>query len=603
MKVPKQRAILPGSSPEEIFAQRYRWLMGWAMRFTNNDRGEAEDLVQDTFVQFIINRPDLGTIEETVEGYLYAMLRNLHVSQVRRAARLRESAFPISDILSISETASVQGELRNTAHRVQIQDELCRICQYAGIRKNSSKIGSVVILRFFHGYYPNEIAAVTRSSRAGVDKMLQRARNEARLYLKDPESLGFLHGRQPAADLQIRFGQEPEDLLSDLRQSLYALRQGDCLSSEQIRRAYQTKETDRVNPQMLAHVVCCAVCLDEVNRLLSLPTLAEREPEKMTGRDKRDKGNGGSGNGSGSTGDFMEKPRRRLKQVLEHRPKELRVSVNGFILGSHAVNSELNRLSISAKGEEKIGFVEVLSEEEVRLLFCVVGPPPDGPVERSVIANLSDSRNLELQLDFSESWPNINVTYHDPTFVADVSTESERAPQPGCPFGDPARDRVGVSAESESDHVIPSEVSTNRRWARLHRWWLDFQLPPLDWGLFSRPGPVTALFALLLIGALIFTQLHRVTSPVLTAASLLQQSTVAEEALAARSDQVVHRTINLEVSVPGADRGPHAGSPNGVVEATGSAPQLIARQRIEVWQGGGKGITARRLYDDRSALV
>src|SRR5207302_1771613 len=127
------------------------------------------------------------------------------------------------------------------------------------------------------------------------------------------------------------------------------------------------------------HRLLCG-CLDEVNKLLGLPLLAEREPEKMTGRDKhdRDKGGGGSGEGTGSTGNFMDKPRRRLKEVIEHRPKELRVSVNGFILASHTINSELNKLSISAKGEEKIGFVEVFSEEEVRLLFCVVDAPPDG---------------------------------------------------------------------------------------------------------------------------------------------------------------------------------------------------------------------------------
>src|SRR6266404_9177960 len=171
MKMPKPRAILPGASHEEIFAQRYRWLMGWALRLTNHDREQAEDLVHDTFVQFMISQPDLEIIERNIEGYFYSMLRNMHVSQVRRALRLRETAFPLADILSISETASVQTGLRMASHRLQIQDELCRICQYASIRKNRSKIGSAVILRFFHGYYPNEIAVVARSSRANVDKM------------------------------------------------------------------------------------------------------------------------------------------------------------------------------------------------------------------------------------------------------------------------------------------------------------------------------------------------------------------------------------------------------------------------------------------------
>ena len=570
---PRPRAISPSTSHEELFAQRYRWLKGWAMRLTNNDREQAEDLVHDTFVQYMISQPDLDAIQENVEGYFYGMLRNMHVSQVRRALRIRETAFPIADILSISETASVQTELRLAGQRLQVQDELCRICQYASIRKNSSKVGSVVILRFFHGYYPNEIAAVTGSSRSAVDNMLQRARAEARLYLKDPESLSFLNGEQ-APELQTRFGQEPQDFLRELRDALYRSRPAECLSSAQLREAYQTKQTDRLSPQVLAHVVCCAVCLDEVNRLLGLPLLAEREPEEMTGRDKsdRDKGNGGSGDGSGATGDFMDKPRRRLKQVLEHRPKELRVSVNGFILGSHTINSDLNKLSISAKGEEKVGFVEVFSEEEVRLLFCVVDAPPDGPVERKVTADLSDDRTLELFLDFSDSWPGLNVTYHDPTFAAAASEVLN-------PQSQIQAESELISEKSDNSHLASPNAELLKRCSE----WFSSRLSRLNWRLFLRPGTVTAVFALLLIAVLIFVQLHQAPSPTASAAELLQRSIAAEDAVAARTDQVLHRTVNFEEK-----------------KLTG---EVIARRKLEVWQGGERGITARRLYDERGALL
>ncbi|MGH9905956.1 MAG: RNA polymerase sigma factor, partial [Pyrinomonadaceae bacterium] len=580
--MPKPRAISPSTSHEEVFAQRYRWLMGWALRLTNHDREQAEDLVHDTFVHFMITQTDLRTIE-SIEGYLYGMLRNLHVSQVRRALRLRETAFPIADILSISETASVQNELRMAGQKLQVQDELCRICQYASIRKHSSKVGSVVILRFFHGYYPNEIAAVTRSTRAGVDKMLQRARTEARLYLKDPESLSFLNQEQTPPELQIRFGQEPEDLLHELKDALYRSREGECLSVSELRDVYQTQEADHASPAILAHIVCCAACLDEVNRLLGLPLLAQREPEKMTGRDKRDKGDGGSGDGSGTTGDFMEKPRRRLKQVLEHRPKELRLSVNGFILGSHAINSELNKLSISAKGEEKIGFVEVLSEEEVRLLFCVVAPPPEGAVEQRVRANLSDRRSLELFLDFSDSWPALDVTYRDPTFTADANALSaESAIESGSPVltrAEAGSDQVegqGPTSKVEGSLVRNAGIRAEirRRWSGLWTW---------NFGQLFRPGTVTAVVALLLIAALTFVYLRPERAPIISAANLLQQSAAAEEANTARTDQVLHRTINLEEK-----------------KVSG---ELIARRRIEVWQSAEKGITARRLYDERGQLV
>ena len=613
--MPRPRPILPSSSHEEVFAQRYHTLMNWALTLTHHDRQQAEDLVHDTFIHFMISRPDLAVVES--EGYFYVMLRNMHVSQMRRALRVRETAYPIADILSISETTSVQAELRNAGQRLQLQDELCRICQYASIRKNKSKIGSAVILRFFHGYYPKEIAAVTRSSRAGVDKMLQRARTEARLYLQDPDSLSFLHGEQQPADLQIRFGQGPEDFLSDLRSALYLSRAGSCLATEELTDAYQQKDSERVTPEMLAHIVCCGRCLDEVNRLLGLPLLASREPEQMSGRDKSDHDKSGGGAGSsGATGDFMEKPRRRLKQVLEHRPKELRVSVNGFILASHAINSELNKLSISAKGEEKIGFVEVFSEDEVRLLFCLVDTPPDGPVEQRAKAQLADNRTLELSLDFSDSWPSLNVTYHDPHFLVSESAANASPVDANPILADSVDGHTRELEKTAADHK-PLSGGPPRFFGRL----ASIIRSNLTMRMFARPAGVTATLAILLIAALILVRLNRITTPILSATDLLQRSTTAEEAIANRTDQVLHRTMSLEIrSLSGLAEqsmmGPQASSPassdSGPVSArkarTPAVPApagsvLIAQQRIEIWHSTDRGITARRLYDDNGSLI
>jgi DNA-directed RNA polymerase specialized sigma24 family protein len=580
--------------------------MNWALTLTHHDRQQAEDLVHDTFIHFMISRPDLAVVES--EGYFYVMLRNMHVSQMRRALRVRETAYPIADILSISETTSVQAELRNAGQRLQLQDELCRICQYASIRKNKSKIGSAVILRFFHGYYPKEIAAVTRSSRAGVDKMLQRARTEARLYLQDPDSLSFLHGEQAPADLQIRFGQGPEDFLSDLRSALYLSRAGSCLATEELTDAYQQKDSERVTPEMLAHIVCCGRCLDEVNRLLGLPLLASREPEQMSGRDKSDHDKSGRGaGGSGATGDFMEKPRRRLKQVLEHRPKELRVSVNGFILASHAINSELNKLSISAKGEDKIGFVEVFSEDEVRLLFCLVDTPPDGPVEQRAKADLADDRTLELSLDFSDSWPSLDVTYHDPHFQVSESAANTSALDTGHILADDVEGSAQEVEKIASDHK-PLSGGPPRFFGRL----ASIIRSSLTMGMFARPAAVTATLAILLVAALILIRFNRVPQPSLSAADLLQRSTAAEDAIAGRTDQVLHRTMSLEIrslvlgpqaSSPASSDSRPLGSKQGRTPVDPAPPGLIAQQRIEIWQSGEKGITARRLYDGKGQLI
>jgi len=65
-----------------------------------------------------------------------------------------------------------------------------------------------------------------------------------------------------------------------------------------------------------------------------------------------------------------------------------------------------------------------------------------------------------------------------------------------------------------------------------------------------------------------------------------------EETITARTDQVLHRTINLEERKP---------EPAAV--ATGSSSDVIRRRRIEIWQSAEKGITARRLYDEKGRLI
>src|SRR5260370_8459347 len=96
------RPISPAANHEELFIQRYQWLMNWALRMTSQDKAQAQDLVHDTFVQFVISRPPLEAIQQNIEGYLYTMLRNMHVSQARRAARITDAPFSLLPFLSLS---------------------------------------------------------------------------------------------------------------------------------------------------------------------------------------------------------------------------------------------------------------------------------------------------------------------------------------------------------------------------------------------------------------------------------------------------------------------------------------------------------------------
>jgi hypothetical protein len=104
----------------------------------------------------------------------------------------------------------------------------------------------------------------------------------------------------------------------------------------------------------------------------------------------------------------------------------------------------------------------------------------------------------------------------------------------------------------------------------------------LDWTFWLRPQIVTAVFALLLLTGLAYFSLRTdIARP--TAPELLSQSIAAEDALAARTDLVLHRTFTLEEREPGG--------------------KTLTRQRIEVWHSAAKAVTARRLYDENGRLL
>jgi RNA polymerase sigma factor (sigma-70 family) len=562
------RATAPAPSYEDLFIRRYERLLAWALSLTDGDRGQAEDLVHDTFIQFTLGRPDLNTIDN-LDGYLRVMLRNMHLSRVRRAARLRENSSALLQ-LSLVDQESAEVGLRAVEERTleQARHELLRICRYACLRKETSKAGSVLILRFFHGYRPREIALVLRVSRGSVDEFLNIARSEARAFVADPSSLTFLTGgNSPAAPADDEQG--AEDLVDELRRLLFSTPGTVCPDPSLLRNLYQGSSDSAPDAALLSHLVGCRGCLDEVNRLLDLPPLAARDLTTALGRERRQRGKGGRGGGpadpppaGGAGGGFVEKYRRRLKETLEHRPKELRVSVNGFVLGSHSINSGWSRQSVTVNLDEKIGFVEVFSEEEVRLLFALVEPPPVGSVEQRERVELSGGRTIELTLSFEESRPHVDIVYHDPLFHTGPAVQLV------------SPDEAGETNSPPADESATPSGGVRELLRRLLR-------HVGGRGFWLRPGTVTAAFAVILIAALIATRLpaRRVTP-----AELLGKSAKAEEAIAQDKDRVQHRVIDLE-------------------ERRGSGGELISRRRIEVWQSAARGITARRLYDEQGRLV
>lgn len=576
---------------EEVFLARYGPLRAWALRLTGGDAGRAEDLVHDAYVQFTFARPDLARVQN-LDGYLYQMLRNLNISQMRRAGRRR------GDEPAVFEYDSAEFVLRAADPRdlIRVQDDLRQVCHYACLRKESSKAGSVLILRFMHGYYPNEIASFTTSSRQAVEERLRIARNEARQYLRDPESLRFINKEKGARAASTGYAQTPEELLQDLRRRVFDSRRGECLSAKRLSEIYNGKGGGP-DCATLAHLVSCPRCIDEINGLRNLPPLSERHPTDALGSEPRrkggggddgndgDDGSGGTGDGNGSGGATNEEAgrcKRRAREVFEHRPRELCVSVNGRPMAAQKIGSVLNEQKLNVGAGEEVSFVEVFSEQQVRLLYLDPSTwPADLEGGFTIGVALSDRRTLEARLTYVESAPTVQIVYRDPLMALEPSAQTEAsgelAEQFGAAFGDDGRHQRarGRANDSRRRAGLLTHVAAAWRWLLklLGRFAGSFNV--------LRPGAVGAALAVLVVAALLFTKLY---VPPVSAAELLQRAAVAEESATLSANLVQHRTVFVE-------------------EARADGRGAVSRRRVETWQGGASRVRLRRLYDEQGRLV
>ena len=177
---------------EKIFLEHYDWLLRAALTFTRGSRSRAEDLVHDLFVQFLLKLKGLEEVDD-VRGYLYGMLRNVYASQLRRASRHAIQQLSILDHDSIS----VGLRAYDFSDQLETLSVLTRACEFVCHRKETTLTVSIFILRYFHCYYPVEIATLLGTSHDTVDKWLSRGRAEAKKYLAEPYPIPVIEKTDP----------------------------------------------------------------------------------------------------------------------------------------------------------------------------------------------------------------------------------------------------------------------------------------------------------------------------------------------------------------------------------------------------------------------
>lgn len=556
-------------SHAEHFVERYERLLGWALHLTDHDRAQAEDLLHDAFIQFTLAAPDLDDIRN-LDNYLFGVLRILRVSQLRRASRRRFEQLSIIEYESAEIGLSMASRAAEPGELIRVRDELRAICQYACARKETSKAGSVLILRFFHGYYPSEIAAVLRSTRKVVDMRLQSARREARLYCSAPERLGFIKTNngevrtKPGREDSIMAFRTADNLLQELRSEIFSARTGECFSQRELKQMYESAgEGDALENRQLGHIVSCATCLDQVNRILGLPVLADRHPNDTLGGDKRGPGDGNGGGGSGAGGDALKlQAERRARDIFEHRPQELFVAVNGFLLGSQTIYGEWNEQSFELDLAEPPSFVEVFSEQGLRLSLMPIDLMK-GEYQQTTKLAFSDGRELALSLHGHDPYPTLNIAYHDPLMNSQEVSQFDAVSETDFALNGSPHFSVLRPAPPFAQRLLQFGQAF---FASHSRWRLTL---------------ATATLALLVAIGLLWRWPSNST---VSAAELLQRSIAAETQVASSVGQATHFSFRIE-------------------ERDSSSARLVSTHRIEIWQSADRGLAVRRLYDAQNRLI
>jgi RNA polymerase sigma factor (sigma-70 family) len=416
-------------SLEDLFLERYGDLLRAALALTGGRR-EAEDLVQDAFVRLLLAQPDLASIEH-LDAYLRAVLRNLHMTRLRRRAHRAETPLSVVDF----DSAQFAARALTPSQWTQARHDVAAACRYACTRRLTSKTGSLFLLRFVHEILPNDLARLVRLTRATVDITLARGRAEVKAYLEEPvqalEALGgaLVSMSMPAVEPGTH---DDADFLARVRDAVFALRHAHCFEPEHLRRLYASTHDSAIPTaiptQVLAEIVTCPRCLDQAGRLAQTPPRVERpadpeppsssassSPRRLQTRDA-----GWTRRASAA---------QECRAVRAHRPRMLRVLVNGFEVGTHEISGTGARVTQVVSALEPVWLVEVYSEQDVCLASLDVAPLFEAPAEQRVSVELTDDRRIELALSFLKPWPTLHLAYDDPAFAAATPSITTERPE------------------------------------------------------------------------------------------------------------------------------------------------------------------------------
>ena len=552
----KSKSRIPCSAfdVERLLEEYYDQLRTWGAILTRGDAAMAQEIVHDLCLHFTLARPDLSQVAN-LDGYLYTCLRHIYLSAVARASRETMQFVGIADFDSVQFALSA----RSSESLVDRQNELRRICAYAVWRKESSKTASCFILHFFHGYARREVAEIACLPVTAVYNKLKASRAEVKSHLETSGKIRLAtREAQPEPQLTVSAVSSAE-LFNDLRHTIFEAKNSECLPEEALLANYQARIPKPVPCSLLSHIVSCERCLSMLGRHLNHPDQEDRQqPDSLWSASD---GAASAARHEAEYKSMMRSVRLQRNRVYEHRPRTLSIAVNGRIAAFHDVQSERSTLASRIEHPEDVEFVEVFTDQHVRLALLPVGQhPPDGSHVHTQLVALSDGRWLELKLSFDGLGLHSEVTYVDPALAVGEQAED-------------AGEELFAAGIPHSPILLPDrEIDRARAFiARIARF-LDSLTPrrALAW---------TVLLAGL-VGSVGYLA-YRYKSESLDARAMLDDSVKMEAA--DLKGEAEHQVLELD--------------------ATGADGKTLWQGTVDLWQDPGGGRNMRRLYDTQHRLI
>lgn len=502
---------------QDLFACRYAELIGWALQFTDGDRSAAEELVHDAYVDLARALPDIRTIAN-LNGYLYNALRNLNFSRIRRAWKHRH------EDIDLLEYESLPSRLRSgsVVDTRELQEYLLRLCLYLCWRKESVRSASILLLRFFRNYYPEEIARLSHMSRNAVDVQIGRARKDAKHYLEHSEDEeGNSAFQAKLADGNSRDAVEIDVFLRRLLMVIRSSRKGECFSVDMIEAMWGPRPTAAPDTAQLAHLVSCEECLKKVSRL----TGSDRKELPFPGKSKGTRRNAKQ---------LLADAEETLREIFDHQPSLLVLAVNGVDVLKCKVTAEAMDQVIPIPSPTTPEFVEVFNQTGRRLLkLDILNTPPEGPATLHLDVPLAaGNRTLTVTVEWYGPEPRLRLQYSNTAENSLALHEPNPDSAMQCAGGSPVSSKAGYGRKA--------------------------------WVLF----PVFASVLILAIGTFVYERLQLKEHHPPLASAILEQSMQAEKT-ANSQPWVSHRIIAFE------ERGG-----DGVVVKTGRVEIWRAQGRI-----------------------